>query len=417
MSANQDSPQLSPTQRLFARAAERAQLPSDLRESLAEPELAVEVSIPLRRDDGSRTVVHAFRVQHNSLLGPYKGGIRFHPRVSMEHSKDLALLMTIKCALLDLPFGGGKGGIQVDIQDLSQRELEQVSRGYVRALYPVLGPDRDVPAPDLGTNEIIMGWMTDEYSQLNGAFEPAVFTGKPVAIGGITARKPATGRGVALIAQAIAQRLNIDIKGATVALQGYGNVGSFTGQFLEEAGARVIAVVDIAGGVYNEKGLDTKAMAEQVAATGTVAGFPGGEPISSEDFFKLPVDIMIPAALENQVDGTVAEGLQCKVVVEAANGPVTPEGDDVLQERGIPVVPDILANAGGVTVSLFEWIMNRTRDVWEEERLNRRFEQLMTQAFANTWQAAEEYQCDLRTAAYAVALKRLAAAHQARNGT
>src|SRR5690606_2658433 len=222
-------------------------------------------SIPLRRDDGSRTVVHAFRVQHNSLLGPYKGGIRFHPRVSMEHSKDLALLMTIKCALLDLPFGGGKGGIQVDIQDLSQRELEQVSRGYVRALYPVLGPDRDVPAPDLGTNEIIMGWMTDEYSQLNGAFEPAVFTGKPVAIGGITARKPATGRGVALIAQAIAQRLNIDIKGATVALQGYGNVGSFTGQFLEEAGARVIAVVDIAGGVYNEKGLDTKAMAEQVA--------------------------------------------------------------------------------------------------------------------------------------------------------
>src|SRR5690606_10804966 len=192
MSANQDSPQLSPTQRLFARAAERAQLPSDLRESLAEPELAVEVSIPLRRDDGSRTVVHAFRVQHNSLLGPYKGGIRFHPRVSMEHSKDLALLMTIKCALLDLPFGGGKGGIQVDIQDLSQRELEQVSRGYVRALYPVLGPDRDVPAPDLGTNEIIMGWMTDEYSQLNGAFEPAVFTGKPVAIGGITARKPAT---------------------------------------------------------------------------------------------------------------------------------------------------------------------------------------------------------------------------------
>src|SRR5690606_21313573 len=291
------------------------------------------------------------------------------------------------------------------------------SRGYVRALYPVLGPDRDVPAPDLGTNEIIMGWMTDEYSQLNGAFEPAVFTGKPVAIGGITARKPATGRGVALIAQAIAQRLNIDIKGATVALQGYGNVGSFTGQFLEEAGARVIAVVDIAGGVYNEKGLDTKAMAEQVAATGTVAGFPGGEPISSEDFFKLPVDIMIPAALENQVDGTVAEGLQCKVVVEAANGPATPEGDDVLPERGIPVVPDILANAGGVTVALFEWIMNRTRDVWEEERLNRRFEQLMTQAFANTWQAAEEYQCDLRTAAYAVALKRLAAAHQARNGT
>lgn len=417
VSANQDSPKLSPTQRLFARAAERANLPPDLRDQLNEPDLAVEVSIPVRRDDGGQTVVHAFRVQHNSLLGPYKGGIRFHPHVSMEHSKDLALLMTIKCALLDLPFGGGKGGVRCDMRDLTQRELERVSRGYVRALYPILGPDRDVPAPDLGTNETIMGWMTDEYSRMNGAFEPASFTGKPIAIGGITARRPATGRGVALIAQATAQRLNIDIKGATVALQGYGNVGSFTGQFLEEAGARIVAVVDIAGGVYNENGLDTKAMAEQVAATGTVAGFPGGEPISSADFFQLPVDIMIPAALENQVDGAVAEGLRAKVVVEAANGPVTPEGDDVLRERGIPVVPDILANAGGVTVSLFEWIMNRTRDVWEEDRLNRRFEHLMTQAFDATWQAAQEYQCDLRTAAYAVALNRLAAAHRARNGT
>lgn len=417
MTTSQSTTRISPTQRLLARAADQANLTPGLRDRLSQPDLAVEVAIPIQRDDGSTTVVSAFRVQHNNLLGPYKGGIRFHPSVDLDHSKDLALLMTIKCALLGLPFGGGKGGVCCDSRKLSKRELEQVSRGYVLALHPFLGPDRDVPAPDLNTDERIMGWMTDQYARISGTFAPAAFTGKPLAIGGIAARGPATGRGVAHVTLATAARLGIDIKGATVALQGYGKVGGFTAEFLQAAGARIVAVVDIAGGVYNAAGLDTAAMTEQVLATGTVDGFAGGQPFKAEDFFQLPVDILIPAALEDQIDADVARQLQTRVVIEAANGPVTPEGDEVLRERGLPVVPDILANAGGVTVSLFEWIMNRTQDAWEDDRLDRRFEQLMTDAFVQTWATAQDFEIDLRTAAYIVALRRLEAAHRARQGS
>lgn len=395
-------------------AAQRLGLAPSVLHRLSNSDRTVQVTIPVKRDDGSMAVFHGYRVQHSSLLGPYKGGIRFHPRASIDEVTALAMWMTIKSALLGLPFGGAKGGVACDPLTLSPTELEAVSRGYVRAMFKDLGPLVDIPAPDVGTNERVMGWMVDEYSALNGVYEPGSFTGKPVVLGGLAARSGATGRGVAKVAAATAEKLGFDLKGATVALQGYGNVGSSTARFLHEAGARIIGIVDAFGGLYDPDGLDIPAITRHAVVKGTVAGFEGPQNLTSEELFSLPVDILIPAALGNVLTEETAPGVKAKVVIEAANGPTTPEGNAIFNERGITVVPDILANAGGVTTSYFEWTLNLNRNTWTDEEISERFDFLMGTAFEETWAAAADHGVDLRTGAYMAALGRLAEALNAR---
>lgn len=410
----QEPSALASARRQLAGAAQHLGLAPSVLERLSNADRAVQVSIPVKREDGTMTVYHGYRVQHSNLLGPYKGGIRFHPRASTDEVTALAMWMTIKSALLGLPFGGAKGGVACDPLTMSAAELEALSRGYIRAMFKDLGPLVDIPAPDVGTNERVMGWMVDEYAALNGVYEPGSFTGKPVVLGGLAARAGATGRGVAKAASATAEKLGFDLKGATVALQGYGNVGSSTARFLYEAGARIIGIVDAFGGLYDPEGLDIPAITRHAVVKGTVDGFEGPDNLTSDELFSLPVDILIPAALGNVLTEHTAPEVKAKVIIEAANGPTTPEGNAIFNERGITVVPDILANAGGVTTSYFEWTLNLSRNTWTEEEISARFDFLMGTAFEETWAMAADHGVDLRTGAYMVALGRLAEALNAR---
>lgn len=376
-------------------------------EVLKQPERALEVSIPVRMDDGSVKTFSGYRSQHNTANGPAKGGIRFHPGVHFDEVKTLSMWMTFKCAVIGLPYGGGKGGITVDPRQLSKGELERLSRGFVRRLGDFIGPLIDIPAPDVNTNAQIMAWMVDEFNQMKGFNNPGVITGKPVLIGGSLGRTEATGRGVVITTREACQALNIDLKGATVAVHGYGNVGSYAGLYLQELGAKVVAAFDLGGGAYNADGMCAVQLMDQLKATGTVHGFPGASEITADNLFALDVDILVLAALENTITMENQHLIKAKVVSEGANGPVTAEATNKLFERGITLIPDILCNAGGVTVSYFEWVQNLQNYYWPLAEVNEKLERNMVSAFANVYNMAKEKNVDMRTAAYLVAIKRI----------
>lgn len=396
------------------RASDTLGLEPAVYEILKEPLRFLEVSIPVTMDDGSVRVFKGFRSQHNDVLGPAKGGIRFHPDVNPDEVKALSAWMTIKCALLGLPFGGGKGGVIVDPKELSPRELEELSRGYVRAVARFIGADKDVPAPDVYTNPQVMAWMVDEFSRIKQSNEFGVITGKPVAIGGSLGRTEATGRGVVICAKEAARRMGISLQGATVAVQGAGNVGSFAALLAHAEGARVVAMSDSHGGIHQPAGLNPREVLDHKARTGSVQGFPGARPITNEELLELDCDILIPAALENQITLENAPRIRARLVAEAANGPTTPEADEILFDRGIRVVPDVLANAGGVTVSYFEWVQNLYGYYWSEAEVNERLGQMMGRAFGEVWDMHLKQHCSLRNAAYMTAIKRLAEAMRVR---
>jgi glutamate dehydrogenase (NAD(P)+) len=392
----------------FAEAARLIGLERGIWRILTSPKRQITVSCPVQMDNGEIVVFTGYRVQYNITLGPAKGGIRYHPSVSLDEVTTLAAWMTWKCAVAHIPFGGGKGGIICDPNLLSRRELEALTRRYVAEIVDAIGPEKDVPAPDVNTNEQTMAWIMDTYSMHVGHTETAVVTGKPLELGGSLGRREATGRGVMICARESAGHAGFEIKGAAVGVQGFGNVGSVSADLLAKAGARVVAVADWKGGVYNAKGLDIPAMLDYAGRNHTVQGYPGGEPLTNEQLFKLDLDILIPAALENQITMANAPEIRAKVVIEGANGPTTPDAHDHLHKRGVFVVPDILANSAGVTASYFEWVQDRHGYFWTEQEVNDRLEAKMHQAFHAVRQTALDFKVDMRTAAYIVAIKRVA---------
>jgi glutamate dehydrogenase (NAD(P)+) len=375
---------------------------------LTHPKRQITVSCPVQMDNGEIEVFTGYRVQYNITLGPAKGGIRYHPGVSLDEVTALAAWMTWKCAVAHIPFGGGKGGIICDPTRMSRRELEALTRRYVAEIIDAIGPEKDVPAPDVNTNEQVMAWVMDTYSMHVGHTSTAVVTGKPLELGGSLGRREATGRGVMIVTRESAKHLGFDIKGAKVAVQGFGNVGSISAELLAGIGAKIVAVTDWKGGVCNEGGLDVSKLADYVRQHKTVDGFSGGEHFSNEQLFSHPVDVLIPAALENQITMENAPRIRAKVVVEGANGPTTPDAHKHLHERGVMVVPDILANGGGVTTSYFEWVQDRYGYFWTEQEVNERLESKMVEAFHEVLHTSLKYKVDLRTAAYIVAINRVA---------
>jgi glutamate dehydrogenase/leucine dehydrogenase len=395
-------------------AGEKLGLSPDLLSIIETPERVLEVSIPVRMDDGHIEVFKGYRVQHSSVRGPCKGGIRYHPAVTVDEVKALAGWMTLKCAVVDIPFGGGKGGIVCDPMKLSEGELERLTRRYTAMILPLIGPNRDIPAPDVNTNAKIMNWFMDTATALRGEPMYAIVTGKDVAVGGARGRREATGRGVMIITQEVLARLGKKLEGITVAVQGFGNVGSVAALLLHEAGAKVVGVADISGGLYNPNGLNIPELMEYVARSPKrlIAGYtaPGVSPIPADEVLTLDVDVLIPAALEGQITERNAKRIKANVIVEGANGPTTPEADVILEERGRIVVPDILANAGGVVVSYFEWVQNLQYFYWDEAETNARLAQIMRRAFQDVWTMAQEKKVSLRIAAQMLALSRVAEA-------
>ncbi|MBX6351561.1 MAG: Glu/Leu/Phe/Val dehydrogenase [Clostridia bacterium] len=400
--------------RQIREATEQLGLPPAVYEILKQPLRFVEVAIPVQMDDGSLRVFQGFRSQHNDALGPTKGGVRFHPSVTPDEVKALSMWMTVKCALLAIPFGGGKGGIVCNPKELSPRELEALSRGFVSALQQVLGPDKDIPAPDVYTTPQIMAWMMDEFSRARAANAFALVTGKPVELGGSRGRVEATGRGCVAAVAALAERIGLSLEGARVAVQGYGNVGSVAARLLRELGAVLVAASDSQGGVYNPHGLDPLALSRFKEEAGTLASFPGGDRITNEELLACDADILIPAALENQLTEANAGAVKARIVAEAANGPTTPEAEAILYERGALVIPDVLANAGGVTVSYFEWVQNLSGWYWPEEEVERQLARRMAEACEEVFHLQEERRSTIRQAAYMVAVRRLAEAMRLR---
>jgi glutamate dehydrogenase (NAD(P)+) len=375
---------------------------------LTHPKRQITVSCPVQMDNGEIEVFTGYRVQYNITLGPAKGGIRYHPGVSLDEVTALAAWMTWKCAVAHIPFGGGKGGVICDPSKMSRRELEALTRRYVAEIIDAIGPEKDVPAPDVNTNEQVMAWVMDTYSMHVGHTTTSVVTGKPLELGGSLGRHEATGRGVMIVTRESAKHVGFDIQGATVAIQGFGNVGSISAALLSEIGARIVAVTDWKSGVYNGRGLDVQGLLDHVKRNQTVEGFPGAEPITNEQLFALEVDVLIPAALENQITGENAPGVRAKIVIEGANGPTTPEAHRILHDRGVFVVPDILANSSGVTASYFEWVQDRYGYFWTEKEVNERLEGKMGEAFSAVLRTSLKYKVDMRIAAYIVAIERVA---------
>ena len=375
---------------------------------LTHPKRQIIVSCPVQMDNGEIEVFTGYRVQYNITLGPAKGGIRYHPDVSLDEVTALAAWMTWKCAVAHIPFGGAKGGIVCDPTKMSRRELEALTRRYVAEIVENIGPEKDVPAPDVNTNDQIMAWVMDTYSMHVGHTSTAVVTGKPIEMGGSLGRREATGRGVMIVTREAAKHLGFDIKGARVAVQGFGNVGSVSADLLARIGAKIVAVTDWKGGVYNADGLDITKMLDFAKQHKTIDGFPGGEPIENEQLFALDVEVLVPAALENQITMDNAPSIRARVVAEGANGPTTPEAHNFLHDRGVFVIPDILANAGGVTTSYFEWVQDRHGYFWHEDEVNQRLEAKMVEAFDDVLKTSMKYKTDLRTAAYIVAINRVA---------
>jgi glutamate dehydrogenase (NAD(P)+) len=392
----------------FDGAARILNLEPGIWQILTHPKRQIIVSCPVQMDNGEIEVFTGFRVQYNITLGPAKGGIRYHPGVSLDEVTALAAWMTWKCAVAHIPFGGGKGGVICDPTTMSRRELEALTRRYVAEIIDAIGPEKDVPAPDVNTNEQVMAWVMDTYSMHVGHTTTSVVTGKPLELGGSLGRREATGRGVMIVTRESARHVGFDIQGATVGIQGFGNVGSISAELLDQIGARIVAVTDWKSGVHNARGLDLPKLIEHVARNKTVEGFPGAEPITNEQLFALEVDVLIPAALENQITIENAHTVRARVLVEGANGPTTPEAHKLLHERGVFIVPDILANSSGVTASYFEWVQDRYGYFWTEKEVNERLEAKMSEAFNAVVRTSLKYKVDMRVAAYMVAIERVA---------
>lgn len=396
-------------------AAKLVKLEKGLHQVLANPKRVLTVSLPVKMDNGEIRVFTGFRSQHNDARGPYKGGIRYHPQVSIDEVKALSMWMTWKCAIADIPYGGGKGGIICNPKEMSNGELERMTRRYAYAIADIIGPHTDIPAPDVYTGGKEMAWIMDTYSALKGNFvQPEVITGKPLSIGGSLGRNEATGRGLSFTVREAAKKLKINMKNATVAVQGFGNAGQFASQLIEEQGAKVIAVSDSQGGIYNKNGIDVVAVRKHKDKTGSVIEFPGTQSISNEELLETECTILIPAALENQITSKNANKVKAKIVAEAANGPTTPDADDVLYKNKILVIPDILANGGGVTVSYFEWLQNLRREYWTEAEVNERLDRNITKAFIDVYDTHTKYDVNMRKASTVLAVNRVTEAILAR---
>ncbi|MFP8777216.1 Glu/Leu/Phe/Val family dehydrogenase [Hydrogenophaga sp. RWCD_12] len=376
-------------------------------DTLKRPKRTLIVDVPIHLDDGTVAHFEGYRVQHNTSRGPGKGGVRFHQNVTLSEVMALSAWMSIKNAAVNVPYGGAKGGIRVDPRQLSLGELERVTRRYTSEIGIIIGPTKDIPAPDVNTNEQVMAWMMDTYSMNEGSTATGVVTGKPVDLGGSLGRREATGRGVFTVGTEAAKHIGMDISKARVAVQGFGNVGGVAGKLFADAGAKVVAVQDHGGTIYRESGLDVPALLAHVARVGSVAGFTDAEVMDNDAFWGVPCDILIPAALEQQITEANAGRIQAKMVIEGANGPTTPQADDILHDRGILVLPDVIANAGGVTVSYFEWVQDFSSFFWSEDEINERLVKIMKGAFAAVWQVAQDNKVSLRTATFIVACKRI----------
>jgi glutamate dehydrogenase (NAD(P)+) len=383
-------------------------------ETLKRPKRALIVDVPIELDNGTVAHFEGYRVQHNTSRGPGKGGVRFHQNVTLSEVMALSAWMSVKNAAVNLPFGGAKGGIRVDPKTLSRGELERLTRRYTSEIGLIIGPTKDIPAPDVNTNEQVMAWMMDTYSMNEGATATGVVTGKPIALGGSLGRKEATGRGVFTVGEQAALRLGLPLAGSRVAVQGLGNVGGVAARLFAQAGARVVAVQDHGGSIVREAGLDVPALLAHVAQHGSVQGFAGGEPLADEAFWGVPCDILIPAALEQQITAANAHQIQARLVIEGANGPTTPEADDLLAERGVLVVPDVIANAGGVTVSYFEWVQDFSSFFWSEDEINARLVRILREALEAIWKVADEHRVSLRTATFIIACSRMLQARELR---
>ena len=383
-------------------------------ETLKRPKRALIVDVPIELDNGTMAHFEGYRVQHNTSRGPGKGGVRFHQDVTLSEVMALSAWMSVKNAAVNLPFGGAKGGIRVDPKTLSRGELERLTRRYTSEIGIIIGPTKDIPAPDVNTNEQIMAWMMDTYSMNEGATASGVVTGKPIALGGSLGRREATGRGVYTVGQEAAQHIGLDITKARIAVQGFGNVGGIAAKLFAQAGATVVAVQDHGGTVYKASGLDVPALLRHVSEHGSVQGFENAEILPDAQFWGVDCDILIPAALEQQITAENAHQIRARMVIEGANGPTTPEADDILHERGILVVPDVIANAGGVTVSYFEWVQDFSSFFWSEDEINARLVRIMREAFAAIWQVADEHRVSLRTATFIVACTRILQARELR---
>jgi glutamate dehydrogenase (NAD(P)+) len=398
-------------------AAKICRLNNNVKNIILEPKNKISFSFPVKIDNKTE-IFHGYRIQHNNVLGPFKGGLRFHPDVNLEEVSALATWMTLKCALQDLPYGGGKGGLTINPYDYSQEELQQISRGFTHALHEYIGTDKDVPAPDVGTNPQIMDWMTDEYNKINkgGASDhvKSVFTGKSIECGGSQGREEATGRGVAMCVKEWAIQNKIPLEGKTYTIQGFGNVGKYAAKTMESFGMKLIAVGDHGGYVYREEGINIDSLIDHINDNGSLKGFWGpangyhcAEPISADEFFKLKTDVLIPAALEMQIDETRAKNIDCQLIVEGANGPTTEEADKILKDKNITVIPDILANSGGVLVSYYEWLQNKQNMSWEKEDVIKKLDVKMGQCYNKIDQLSKKYNCTMREASFIYSLQSL----------
>ncbi|HZN62157.1 MAG TPA: Glu/Leu/Phe/Val dehydrogenase dimerization domain-containing protein [Planctomycetota bacterium] len=390
----------------YTKAADLLGIPEQYKSIMRNCYRELKVQIPLRRDTGKLEEYFGFRVQHNGARGPYKGGIRYHPTVNLDEIRALASLMTWKTALVDIPFGGAKGGVNCDPHSMTDNELQYLTRTFTRKIDMALGIYRDIPAPDVNTNAKVMAWMLDEYGRKNG-YTPAIVTGKPIALGGSQGRESATGLGVCFIAQRACRDFKIPLSGARVVIQGFGNVGSWAAKYLADAGAKVIAIADAEAGLINKDGIDIPELIQHVRDRKTIVGYPKGDNLPKDQIFSVPCDILIPAALNGVLTETTVGPVQAKLIIEGANNPINPHADHILKERGIPVVPDILANAGGVTVSYFEWTQNLQQFYWEEKEVHTKLEAKMDRAYNEVWAMSQKHNVPLRMAAFMVAIKRV----------
>ena len=396
------------------RVAERLNLEPDIHQRLRLPRRALVVSVPIRMDDGNTKVFMGYRVHHSTVLGPTKGGLRYDLGVSLGETTGLAMLMSWKCALMGLPYGGAKGGVRCDPRELSKRELEHLTRRYTAEIILLIGPDLDIPAPDLGTDEQVMAWMMDTYSMTQGKSVPGVVTGKPLIVGGSAGRREATGRGIVFVIYQAARRLGQELRGRSVVVQGFGNVGSVAARLLWREGAVIAGVSDVKGGIWNPGGIDMRQLEAHVAEAGGVSGFPGTEPVSNADLLEGACDVLIPAAIASQIREDNADRIKATIVAEGANGPTTPEADVILRDRGVTVIPDIVANAGGVVVSYFEWVQGLQYYFWRESEITSRLQEVMTRAFNRVWALGAKEGTDLRTAALMEGIRRVAEGYRVR---
>lgn len=387
-------------------ACDKLELDSSVYEVLKSPMRVLEVSFPVTMDDGSIKLFTGYRAQHNNACGPFKGGLRFHPAVCLDEVKALSTWMTFKCSVVGLPYGGGKGGINIDPRDYSKSELERISRGFAKSISPIVGEYEDIPAPDLNTNGEIMVWMLDEHTKATGKFSPGAYTGKPVEFYGSLARTEATGFGVANMAIEAAKKKHMDLNSATVGIQGFGNVGSYTAKYMDEVGAKIIAVEDHTGCIYNKDGINVKELIKYNMENRCIKGFPGAIQVS-QSVITMDIDILFPCALEKQITQENANEVKAKIICEGGNGPTTPEADKILYEKDVVVIPDILANSGGVTVSYFEWVQNLERVIWSFDKVQLKQKETMITAFEEIWDIMKKYCVDMRTATYMKSIKRI----------